>query len=175
MNAAPQTREACKLELAAEILREFSEVRFVALGTSMLPAIYPGDCLTANSFGAAAPRCGDIVLRRRANEFRVHRIVAILDGGSATSFVLRGDALLEGDPPVPARELLGRVTSIERRGKPFDLNSADGIRRRLLRSVVRHSKVAAVLLLRWHAMQTRAFSHAESLPAGSAEARTECT
>src|SRR5208337_2732145 len=102
MNAAPQTRETCKLELAAEILREFSEVRFVAHGTSMLPAIYPSDCLTAKSFGAEAPRGGDIVLCRRAGEFRVHRIVSILEKGPAKFYVLRGDALTCDDPPVPA-------------------------------------------------------------------------
>jgi len=175
MNAELQSRNSLKLALIADTLRQFSEVRFVARGTSMLPAIYPGDCLTAKSFGAAAPCCGDIVLSRRAGEFRVHRIVAILDGGPATSFVLRGDALTNDDPPVPARELLGRVTSLERRGKPFDLTSVDGIRHRFLRSLVRHSKVATVLLLRWHAMQTRDFLHSKSLPAVSAEARTECT
>lgn len=174
MKAAPQSRYACQLELAAEILREFSEVRFVAHGTSMLPAIYPGDGLTVKSFGAEAPRCGDIVLCRRAGEFRVHRIVAILEQRPATLYVLRGDALTDDDPPVPACELLGRVTSLVRRGKPFELNSPNGIHYRLLRSIVRRSKVAVVLLLRWHAMQTANFLHAESLPPGSAQARTEC-
>jgi len=174
MKAAHQSRHAFKLELAAEILREFSEVRFVAQGTSMLPAIYPGDCLTVRSFGAAPPRCGDIVLCRRACEFRVHRIVAILEERSATLYVLRGDALTDDDPPVPACELLGRVTSLVRQGKPLELNSADGIRHRFLRSIVRHSKVAVVLLLRWHAMQTANFLYAESLPPSSAQAKTEC-
>jgi len=106
MNAAPQSRDSLKLELAAEILREFSEVRFIAQGTSMLPAIYPGDCLTVRSFGTKAPRCGDIVLCRRADEFRVHRIASILEKGSAKSYVLCGDALTEADPPVSAGEFL---------------------------------------------------------------------
>jgi signal peptidase len=175
MNTELQSRNSLKLALVADTLRQFSEVRFVVRGTSMLPAIYPGDCLTVKSFGAAAPRRGDIVLSRRAGEFRVHRIVAILEGRPATLFVLRGDALTGDDPPVPARDLLGRVTSIMRRGRPFELNSPNGIHHRFLRSIVRHSKVATVLLLRWHAMQIRDSLHSESLPAGSAEARTECT
>lgn len=175
MNAAPQTREACKLKLAAEILREFFEVRFVARGTSMLPAIYPGDCLTVKSFGAEAPRGGDIVLCRRTGEFRVHRIMGILEEGPATLYVLRGDALTHDDPPVPARELLGRVTFIVRRGKSVELNSPQRVHHRFLRSIVRRSKVATVLLLRWHASRARDFLHAESLPASSVGAETECT
>ena len=174
MNTEPQSRNSLKLALVADTLRRFSEVRFVARGTSMLPAIYPGDCLTVKSFGAAAPRPGDIVLSRRAGEFRVHRIVGILEERPAMFYALRGDALTDDDPLVPASELLGRVTSLVRRGRPFDLNSPDGIRLRFLRSIVRHSKVATVLLLRWHAMQARDFRHSESLPAVSAEARTEC-
>jgi len=175
MEAAPQSRHAFKLELAAEILRQFSEVRFVAQGTSMLPAIYPGDCLTLKSFGAAPPRRGEIVLCRRAGEFRVHRIASILEKGTAKFYVLRGDALTDDDPPVPADELLGRVTSLARRGMSVEFNSPQRVHHRLLRSIVRRSKVATVLLLRWHAMQQRNFLHSESLPAGSAAARTECT
>lgn len=175
MNAAPETRETCKLELAAEILREFSEVQFVARGTSMLPVIYPGDSLTVKSFGAAAPRCGDIVLCRRADEFRVHRIVSILEEGPAAFYVLRGDALTNDDPPVPASALLGRVTSVARREKAVQLNSVQRMHHRFLRSIVRRSKFAAVLLLLWHAMRTRDFLHAETLPASSVGAKAECT
>jgi signal peptidase I len=175
MKAAPQTRHAFKLELAAEILRKFSEVRFIARGTSMLPAIYPGDCLTVKSFGAVAPGFGDIVLCRRADEFRLHRIVSILEEGPAAFYVLRGDALTDDDPPIPAGELLGRVTSIARRGKSFEPNSPQRVHHRLLRSIVRRSKVAAVLLLRWHASQAQDFLHAESLPASSVGAKAECT
>ena len=175
MNALPQTREACKLDLAAEILRCFSEVRFVALGTSMLPVICPGDCLTVEYFGAAAPRCGDIVLCRRADEFRVHRIVRVLDDGEAAACVLRGDALTHDDPPVPIRHLLGRVTSVVRRGKPVQFRSLNGFRHLLLRAIVRRSNVAVMLLLRWQAMQARDFLGPESLPATSVEARTEFT
>jgi hypothetical protein len=175
MNSAPPSRDSLKLELAAETLLQFSEVRFVAHGTSMLPSIYPGDCLTANSFGSKVPRCGDIVLCRRAGEFRVHRIVDILDETSATLFILRGDALLENDPPVSRTEILGRVTSLLRRGKSFDLDLVKGLRHLALRSLVRRSKFSAVLLLRWNSMQAGNVWHAKSLPRKSAETTTEST
>ena len=175
MNAAPQSRDSFKLELAAEILRKFAEVRFVARGTSMLPAIYPGDCLTVRSFGDAVPRCGEIVLCRRAGEFRVHRIVRLLEEGPATLYVLRGDALTDDDPAIPARELLGRVTSLVRRGKPYELNAATLVQQRVLRLIVRRSKIAAAILLGWQAMQARYFQRAETRLAGSVKARTEYT
>lgn len=173
MNAEPQSRNALHLELAAETLRQFRDIRFVARGSSMLPTLYPGDCLTVKSFGASTPQCGDIVLYRRAGEFRVHRIVSILNETSSRFYVLRGDSLTEDDPPVPGRDLLGRVTSLLRWGKPLEINSAQTMHQRVLRSMVRHSQIAAVLLLRRHTMRSMNFFHAELLTVSSPEAKTE--
>jgi signal peptidase I len=173
--AATQSRHTLHLELAAETLRQFSEVRFVAHGTSMLPTLYPGDCLTVKSFGPATPRRGDIVLCRRANEFRVHRIVGISNEGPEARYVLRGDALPDDDPPVSAGEILGRVTSLVRRGQPFELNSAEKPRFRVLRSLVRRCKIAAALLGRWHAMQASISLRVRPLSAGSAKGKVQCT
>ena len=175
MNAAPQTREDCKLELIAEILREFSEVRFVAHGTSMLPAIYPGDCLTVRSFGDAPPHRGDVVLCRRGEGFRVHRIVEVMEEKPTRSYVLRGDALTHDDPPLPAADLLGRVISIVHLGESVALNSHQRAHYYFFRSLVRRSKVATVLLLRWHASQAQRFLHAESSSASSVGVRAECS
>ncbi len=175
MQTAAPSRETLKLELAAEVLREFAEVQFVARGSSMLPTIYPGDCLTVKDFGDGAPRCGDIVLCRRGDEFRVHRLVRILGEGSATLYVLRGDALTEQDAPVGGGELLGRVTSLARREKFLKLRRPIGVRQRVLRLLVRQSKIAGALLLGWHAMQERFFPGAEPLAAGAGKTRTEYT
>jgi signal peptidase I len=173
MIAGTQSRHMLHLELAAETLQQFSEVRFVAHGTSMLPTLYPGDCLTVKSFGPATPRCGDIVLCRRANEFRVHRIVSISNEGPATSYVLRGDALTDNDPPVSASELLGRVTSLERQGKFFELKTAEKVHRRVLCFIVRRSKIVAALLVRWHAMQAQISLRTRPPLAGCARGKTQ--
>ena len=168
MQTVARLRDALKRELAAEILQRFSALRFVAYGTSMLPTIYPGDCVTVESFGSSVPSCGDIVLCRRGGEFCVHRVVRV--GGERTDarYILRGDALLEDDPPVLLRELLGRVTSVLRRGKPVNLDRGKGIGQRVLRSMVRRSNVTSAVLVGWHGMLAR-----ESLRR-SAEKRTEC-
>lgn len=175
MNAAPQSRNTLHLELAAETLRKFGEIRFVARGTSMLPTLYPGDCLTITSFGSAAPDCGDVVLCRRAGEFRVHRIVGILRQASSTFYVLRGDSLTEDDPPVPACDVLGRVTALSHRGKSIELDSTGIERHRLLISIVRHSKMAVLFLLCWHTMRSLDFFEVESSSASSAKTRMQCT
>jgi hypothetical protein len=168
MKTAARPRDALQRELAAEILERFSALRFVAYGTSMLPSIYPGDCLTVESFGLAVPSCGEIVLCRRGGTFCVHRIVGISGERSDRRYILRGDALLEDDPPVPARELLGRVTSVLRRGKPLRLDREKGLAHGVLRSMVRRLHVTSLVLLSWHGMLARKTLRK------SAEIRTEC-
>jgi hypothetical protein len=165
-------RNSLKLQLAAEILQRFSEFRFVAHGTSMLPSIYPGDCLTVKAFDSALPGCGDIVLCRPAGEFRVHRLVRILKQGPTTLYILRGDALEQDDPPVPASALLGRVTCVLRRGKPRKLDSGKGLSHRVLRSMVRRSNLTSAILLGWHSMLAGKLLESESLRRKPAEART---
>ena len=155
MKTLVPSRDSLKIELAAEILRRFSELRFVAHGTSMLPLIYPGDCLTVRAFGSAVPSCGDIVLCRNAEKFRVHRLVRIWKRGPTTLYILRGDALEQDDPPVVGCELLGRVTSVLRRGKPQQIGSGNRLSHRVLRSMVRRSNVTSALLLGWHGLRVR--------------------
>jgi hypothetical protein len=174
MKTAAAARESLKLELAAEILRNFAEVQFVARGSSMLPSIYPGDCLTVRAFDDGAPRCGDVVLCRIADGFRVHRMVRILGEESARLYVLRGDALTNEDAPVSGVELLGRVTLIERRGQVLELRAAMGMWQRALGMAVRRSKIAAALLLRWHALQEQNFHRAAPVVAGAGITKTEC-
>ncbi len=173
MNANTPPRNILKLELAAEVLRKFAEVHFVARGSSMLPVIYPGDCLTVKAYSDGAPRCGDIVLCRVADGFRVHRIVRILGEGLGLLYVLRGDALTDEDAPVRGGELLGRVSSVARRGKSLEFSATMGIRQRALCAIIRHSRIAVALLLRWQAMQERYSHRAERAGAGTAKA--ECT
>jgi hypothetical protein len=157
MNGASLSRNAIRLELAAEALRRFSKVRFVAHGSSMVPAVYPGDGLTVQSFGVEVPRFGEIVLFKRCGEFCVHRIVNVVQEDVALFYVLRGDALTDYDPPVAACELLGRVTLLERRGESLQPNTARGMLYRAVRAMVRRSRFVGPLMLRWHLMRERNF------------------
>jgi signal peptidase I len=153
--AAPKTREEVPLDLAAEVLHRFGEVRIVELGRSMIPSIYPGDLLTIRSVQPSNARCGDIVLHLRAGRFCVHRVTRQWQERGRLMFVTWGDAAARQDPPFEENLLLGRVTAIVRRGRPVKFPQMDTLGMKLLRRTVRKSEAAATDLLRWHLLLTR--------------------
>jgi hypothetical protein len=155
MPDALPSRGEVQLDLAAEVLRQFGEVRFVARGSSRLPSIYPGDLLTIRSEAMAQARCGEIVLCLRDGRFWIHRVTRKWREGGLLRFATRGDALTLEDPLVDEHQLLGRVAAIVRHGKLVDLARKNGPRTKLLRWGVRNSGAVAAALLCWHALRTR--------------------
>jgi len=109
-------REACKYGLAAEVLQSTGELRFRVSGISMLPTLWPGDCLTIQSHSFEEIQPGDIVLYARGGRFFIHRITRKCPSGEETFLITRGDCMAEEDPPVKKRELLGKVIAIHRHG-----------------------------------------------------------
>jgi Peptidase S24-like len=150
-----QTKQDARLDLAAEVLHRFGEVRFVAQGSSMIPSIYPGDLLTVRSESIAGARCGEIVLLLLGGRFFVHRVIRKLPDRNRTVFATRGDALAQEDPSVDSTQLLGRVTAILRHGKTIkcavDLNPLN----KFLRWAVRNSETFARTLLAAHLLRCR--------------------
>ena len=105
--------EEHKLELAAELIRSASKIRIKALGTSMLPTIWPGDILQIESTASDQLAVGDVVLVKRAKSIVIHRLMK----NDGPQWVTRGDAMPQDDPPVTAADVLGRVALIERRNR----------------------------------------------------------
>lgn len=103
-----------KHELAAEILRSGGSLRLRALGTSMLPAIWPGDVLAIENRPCEQTVPGDIVLVMRGSRFFVHRLIEKRAGHERCLWITRGDALAHSDPPAAPDDLLGKVSSIRR-------------------------------------------------------------
>ena len=170
----PPSRQHLQLDLAAEVLRRFGEVRIVELGRSMIPSIYPGDLLTIRSEPKSATRFGDIVLHLRAGRFCVHRVTQTWQQGGRFMFTTRGDAAAQPDPPFDENQLLGRVTAIVRRGRQLDFAQMDTLRKKLLRRAVRKSEAAATFLLRWHLFRTRIFGGAPTAFGHCTEQFLEC-
>jgi SOS-response transcriptional repressor LexA len=112
-------REDLKLDLIIEALRSRGTVRLKALGTSMLPSVWPGDQLTIQSAAHDDVVPGDIVLAVHNDRVFVHRLVE--KSASQNSFwcITKGDAMPQKDPPAAASELLGRVVSIQRGNRSF--------------------------------------------------------
>jgi hypothetical protein len=118
----PSLLKACedpKLGLAAEVLRGHGAVQLKAWGTSMLPAVWPGDLLTIQGVVHDEVVPGDIVLVLRDKRFFVHRLVEKQPGQDCDSLITRGDAMPDNDPPAAASELLGRVAGIRRGDRSF--------------------------------------------------------
>lgn len=110
--AGAGAREAVKRDLALEVLGCSGEVRLKAQGASMIPALWPGDMLVVRWTDVDRVSPGDIVVCRWAGGLRIHRLLAKQSAGGGTFLVTRGDALPRSDPPVPASDLLGRVSAI---------------------------------------------------------------
>ncbi len=120
MDSQTGLREAVKRNLVAEVARSFGQVRLKVTGTSMLPAVWPGDILTVSRRNAAELLPGQIVLCFRDQEFVAHR----LTGKIGDRLITRGDSLNYDDPPFREDEILGQVVSILRDGRSVDPSPA---------------------------------------------------
>ena len=79
-----ESPETVGCELAAQMLRSFGKLRLRATGSSMLPAVWPGDVLSVCSHAAAEALPGDIVLFGREGRLFAHRVVEKRDTGHGT-------------------------------------------------------------------------------------------
>jgi hypothetical protein len=110
MPVTTEIREENKLDLAAEVLRGGGAIRLQALGTSMLPSIWPGDILNIESTSGAEAIPGDIVLLERDHRFFIHRLIKKHE----SLWTTRGDSLPHDDDPVSKSQVLGKVSAIQR-------------------------------------------------------------
>jgi Peptidase S24-like len=171
--ALPSSDEV-RLDLAAEVLRRFGEVRFVARGSSMIPSIFPGDFLTVRSQVIEDTRHGQIVLCLREGRFWAHRVMRKWREGSRFVFATRGDALSHEDPSLDESQVLGRVTSIVRYGKPVDFARINSLWTRILRCGVRNSNALTKTLLRRHSLRLRLLGRSHDALGNSGTPFLEC-
>jgi hypothetical protein len=111
------TRSELKGELFLEVLESTGQAKLAVTGTSMMPAIRPGDILEVHRQGMETILPGDVVLFMRNSGFAAHRVLEKMQGLRQSLLITRGDALRVPDPPVSPEELLGRVTAILRGGR----------------------------------------------------------
>jgi hypothetical protein len=104
-------KEGVKCLLFAEIVARCGKAKFKAQGTSMLPSIWPGDTLLVEREGVSGLTAGDIAVYLRCGRLFAHRVLRVAPDRPAR-IVTRGDALEEDDPPVLAREIVGRVAAV---------------------------------------------------------------
>ena len=100
-------------ELCRELLGRGLRVRFRAHGASMLPNIIADDALVIARVPVSRVRRGEVVLTDGEFGLKAHRVVK--RNRASGLLITRGDAGQENDPL--AHSQLGRVISIERRGR----------------------------------------------------------
>ena len=110
------------LDLTTELLSQGTTVHFRPSGRSMYPSIREGELITVEPVEVSDVKLGDIVLYRSERGPIAHRVVEIASR-DALVFRLRGDASLSCDQPVAGRQILGRVTAVERNHRSIALTS----------------------------------------------------
>lgn len=148
--------------LAGEIVRNFGKLRLRALGTSMMPAIFPGDLISVQKAEVCEISRGEIVLWTRDGRLFIHRVAAHAGDSVRPLLITRGDRLGYNDPPVSSAELLGRVISVERNGEELgNVRALQAGRSRALARIFRASDRATHLYVRLAAFwRSRSFRRA---------------
>jgi hypothetical protein len=144
-----------KCRLAAEVLHSFGEVLLQAMGTSMLPSLWPGDHLVIQFAEFKGVLLGDVVLYARGGRFFIHRVLEKSGPAGRRFLIVRGDAMAEADPPVGEGELLGKVVTIYRAGNLIEPErNLSAIRRVVAASICRWDFLRG-LALRLHGWRAR--------------------
>ncbi|MGC2463586.1 MAG: signal peptidase I, partial [Candidatus Acidiferrum sp.] len=148
MNGLSQVSSGAVCRLVAESVRMCGDIRLPAVGTSMVPAIQPGDVLTIQPVDPKEVSRGDIVVYAREEMLVVHRIVRTSPYSSGHNLVTRGDRLMRDDNAILPDELIGRVACIERQHRHVSLQAFSNRVGQALCLVLRHSDRATYLFLR---------------------------
>jgi len=127
----PRTAVCC--QLVRDVVCDAGEVRLRLTGTSMLPAMRPGDVVTVRRCNIAELQPGQIVLFHRDSRVVAHRVLRKLQDG----LIVRGDSVPFRDAPLKAFEVVGHVAGIVRNGCSIPLERS--LLQRAGAAVLRHS------------------------------------
>lgn len=118
----PVSLVVASLEIG-RVLADRGKVAFRAQGTCMFPCVKPGDVMQIEPRAIERVQIGDIAVFRRDAKLFGHRVVAKGTDNTRPSIVTRPDRTQQGDDgPTHGDDVLGVVTSIERRGAPMPLH-----------------------------------------------------
>ena len=129
-------------DLLADVVRSTGSGKLRVAGSSMLPAILPGDVLTVQRRRSDELRPGEIVVIIRDGKLTAHRIINI----SEEDLITRGDSLPTVDLPVQFPEIVGRVESIRRNGRQVSLKFSGW--KRTIAAILRRSEWCTGIYLR---------------------------
>jgi signal peptidase I len=151
MKGLPSAGATDAIALATKALASFGRLDLRVGGTSMLPAIRPGDVVAFQALDAEdVSNPGDIVLFRRGGSLVAHRVVARTRAGLLT----QGDSLGAPDPEVAHVDVIGRGVGLKRNGRvlPWSVSRRPAFP---LRWWFRRFDLATRMWLRWHRTMSR--------------------
>lgn len=131
----------CRSELSAD-----RSLGLRVRGTSMVPALWPGDTVRVARMHARGFRAGDIAVFARGGQLVVHRVVTTTHGAGGGVLVTRGDAQVHTDAPVLPSEIVGVATAVRRFRGERPIAPARPLASRHVARVVRAWQVVRVLL-----------------------------
>jgi signal peptidase len=153
---AGETYERAGCELTAELLRRQCTVRIRVTGSSMAPALWPGDVIVVRPTAKQTPSIGAIAVCIRAGRLAAHRVVEIAQQGGEHRWITRGDALAHRDPAMSAAQMLGVVAGTIRADGSFrPVSPALSLAHRVLSCAIRHSELIHRLALAVHRVLNR--------------------
>jgi Peptidase S24-like len=153
-----------KIDLATEILNSGGTIRLQAMGTSMLPSLWPSDIVVVESKAGKELVPGDIVLVAREGRFFVHRLIKMY----GSHYITRGDSVPQNDPPAIASELLGRVSAIHRKSRVIIPYPRISLKIRTLAWIFCHWDFFSRIALRVHSLWQN------HTPFDPSQEKTEC-
>ncbi len=110
--------ESVRLQLVKEVLRRFGRARLRVQGTSMLPALWPGDVVEIVTAEVSRLRPGDLLLVDRDSRFFCPRFLGTVERSGRLLLRTKGDLLAREDPPVAPDAVLGRVDAVSGEARP---------------------------------------------------------
>src|SRR5580700_1786408 len=134
--------QAACCDLVADVARSHGTVQLKVAGASMVPALWPGDMVTVRRCDLLEIEPDRIIVFRQNERLIVHRMLR----WAGDRVVARGDARSRCDEPVRTDEVLGRVESILRNGRP--VSPRHSYWQRAIALVMRHSEWFGGLFLR---------------------------
>lgn len=152
VTSSTEERELGRCALAQESLRRFGRLRFRAYGTSMLPAIWPGEVLLVEALPPSQAQPGEVWLTAQHGRLVAHRVLRVEGPAEPVSAVCRGDFLDVEDPAVSGDAILGKVTGVYRYGGKVAVPPVSAGNMRLGRWLRRSSRLRG-WMLRWHRLR----------------------
>jgi len=102
-----------------DLLLTSKKVRFTIEGTSMYPTLRAGDVVEIEPPSQETLKKGDLVIFQKQKRLICHRLVDLFEEDGETWIKTKGDTVEESDTPLALRQILGKVTRIERDGIPW--------------------------------------------------------